>query len=339
LKRRSFFIFAALTLAALLSVLFAGCGAREGKALHDAASNEAGYAGGSRGEGSMPAYGGPGESSENRSADYDYASPQEAKPAPAPASDDASVITRASQKGDKIIYSGYAEIESLEFDTAVDHVYRLISRYEGFLESSYITGNDYKTRYTEEVGFRTAHFVIRIPAERFKELSDGLSELGNVTYSSTQAQNITSQYYDVESRLKAYRTEEERLLAILEKADKVADMISIEDRLSQVRYNIESLTTQLGDWDSRINYSTLELSVREVGEFSEEPVIKKTFWQEIVDGVEGSVKRLVRFCRNAVVFILSAIPVLIVPALIIAIVLLVIRAKRRKKVSVKPEDT
>jgi hypothetical protein len=55
--------------------------------------------------------------------------------------------------------------------------------------------------------------------------------------------------------------------------------------------------------------------------------------------VEGSVKRLVRFCRNAVVFILSAIPVLIVPALIIAIVLLVIRAKRRKKVSVKPEDT
>jgi hypothetical protein len=207
----------------------------------------------------------------------------------------------------------------------------MVARYNGFLESSYITGSDYRTEYYGWDSYRTAQFVIRIPKEHFKEMTDGLSELGNVTSSSAQAQNITSQYTDTESQLKAYRTEEERLLKILEKADTVADMITIEDRLSQVRYNIESLTTQLNTWDSRINYSTLELYIREVSELTEEPVIKKTFWQEIVSGVKGSALWLIRFLKSSVVFILSAVPVLVIPAVIVVIILLVIRSRRRKQ--------
>jgi hypothetical protein len=336
MKRKITVLLVLLILTALIFSLITGCGA---KSATDSAVSDASSTNAVRGI-SAPSY--DYDSAEDKGTfggtGYGYEGAEAAmqKPAPTEARTASNESTSASNlpaaiAGDKIIYSGSAEVESLEFDASVDHVYKMIARYDGFLESSYVSGSDYRTEYYGWDSYRTAQFVIRIPKEHFKEMTDGLSELGNVTSTSTQAQNITSQYTDTESQLKAYRTEEERLLKILEKAETVADMITIEDRLSQVRYNIENLTTQLNGWDSRINYSTLELYIKEVSELSEEPVIKKTFWQEIVGGVKGSVQRLIRFCKDCVIFILSAVPVLVIPAAIVIVVLLIIRSRRRKK--------
>jgi predicted site-specific integrase-resolvase len=64
-------------------------------------------------------------------------------------------------------------------------------------------------------------------------MTEEISSLGNLTYGNMQAQNITSQFIDTQSRLNAYRIEESRLLSMLEKAETVADMITIETRLSR----------------------------------------------------------------------------------------------------------
>ncbi len=336
MKRKISFTAALLLLAALAAAVFAGCG----KAANTAVSSKSeplGYDGEAE-ESSVSRDSSVDGGYEyiEKSGGYGSASASDIKPQPAPGeaqpTNSASVLTvqQGAVSGDKIIYTGYAEIETLEFDKTVESVYKMIDRYGGFLESSYVTGNDYKTQHYKSASYRTAHFVARIPKDRFSEMQNGLSELGNVTYTSTQAQNVTAQYTDTESQLKAYRTEEERLLKILEKADTVADMITIEDRLSQVRYNIESLTTQLNAWDSRISYSTLELSVSEVQEFSDEPVLAKTFWEEIAGGVSGSLKWLVKACKRAVIIIASALPLLAVPAVIAAVVWLAVRSRRKK---------
>ena len=258
---------------------------------------------------------------------------------PAPSPDIANTSntgTDAEVTIEKIIYTGYGEIETIDFDVSVEHVYVMVERYGGFIQSSYVTGKDYDSQYYGKDSFRRAHFAIRIPKDKYTSMTDNLTELGNVTYSSNEAQNITSSYVDTESRLKAYRTEEDRLLAILEKADTVADMITIEDRLSTVRYNIESLTSQLKNWDSQVNYSTVELELREVKELSDEPVLKETFWDQIKRGVTSSVKGLISFSRYAVIFIASALPILAVPVIIVVVVLL-IRANRKRKKAKKEE--
>lgn len=232
---------------------------------------------------------------------------------------------------DKIIYSGSASVETIAFDETVDQVYALVDRYGGFLESAYVTGKDYQAQYYGYHSYRTADFIIRVPREVFSSLTGSLEELGSVTYSSVRAENITSAYFDTQSRLDTYRTEESRLLAMLEKADTVEDMLNIESRLSDVRYQIESLTTTLTNWDSKVSYSTLELNIREVKELTEETPIARTFGEDIAAGVRDSLHWLTEACKDLVIFIASAIPVLIIPAALAILIICLIRSKKRKK--------
>ena len=232
---------------------------------------------------------------------------------------------------DKIIYSGSANVETVHFDETVEQVYQLISRYGGFLESSYVTGRDYSSEYYNRYSYRNAEFVIRVPRESFNAIRGELDSLGSVTYFSVEAQNITSAYRDTESRLSTYRVEEERLLDMLKKAEYVEDMLNIEDRLASVRYQIESLTTTLINWDSKINYSTLRLSVQEVKELTEEKPIARTFGDDLWAGVRDSLEWLGEAGKDIVIFIASAIPLLIIPAVIVIAVILIIRSHRRKK--------
>ncbi len=232
---------------------------------------------------------------------------------------------------DKIIYSGSASVETIHFEETVEMVYRMIDFYHGFLESAYVTGKDYNTQYYNRASFRTADFVIRVPRESFSTMRTDLDTLGSVTYTSVEAQNITSSYMDVQSRLQTYRVEEERLLDMLKKADLVEDMLDIEDRLSNVRYQIESLTSTLTNWDSKINYSTLRLSVREVKELTEEKPIARTFGDDIREGIQSSLDWLVQAGKDIVVFLVSALPIIVLPVIIVVVLVLVVRSRLRKK--------
>ena len=232
---------------------------------------------------------------------------------------------------DKIIYSGSANVETIHFEETVEKVYEMIDWYRGFLESAYVTGKDYSSQYYNRNSYRTADFVIRVPRENFSAIRTDLDKLGSVTYTSVEAQNITSAYTDTESRLQTYRVEEERLLDMLKKADLVEDMLNIEDRLSSVRYQIESLTSALTNWDSKINYSTLRLSVQEVKELTEEKPITRTFGDDILAGIRSSLDWLLQAGKDIVIFLVSALPLLIIPAVIVVVILVVVRSARRKK--------
>ena len=232
---------------------------------------------------------------------------------------------------DKIIYSGSANVETIRFDETVDRVYEMIERYQGFLESAYVTGRDYNSQYYDRYSYRNAQFVIRVPRENFAALRSDLEVLGSVTYSSVEAQNITSAYRDTESRLNAYRVEESRLLEMLNKAEYVEDMLNIEDRLSNVRYQIESLTTTLTNWDSKVNYSTMHLTVQEVKELTVEKPIARTFGEDLRDGIQTSLEWLAQAGKDIVIFIASALPLLVIPVILILIIVLIIRSQKRKK--------
>ena len=239
--------------------------------------------------------------------------------------------TAPAETFDKIIYSGSANVETIRFDETLEQVYALIAEYGGFLESSYVSGKDYYSTYYSRPSYRSASFTIRVPREKFQSFTGALEALGNLTNSSVQAQNITSSYFDTQSRLNTYRTEEERLLDMLKKAETVEDMLNIEDRLASVRYNIESLTTTLTNWDSKVNYSTVDLYISEVKELTPETPITRTFGEELSQRFRDSWEGLVRGVKNFVLFLLGASPILIPVLAVIVVIILIIRSKIRKK--------
>ena len=312
-----------------LVLLFAGCGAAS--------------SGGKRTD-SYPAAPGYAADSSNYYDDYDspespsYESEWKGDSGSLGELTEGMMNANANSEFDKIIYTANVDLETLEFEETIAALYKLIEANGAFIETSSVSGTNYNAKYYYGYSsYRTAYFTIRVPKENFAGLTGSLSSIGNVTQSRTSADNITSSFLDTESRLKAYRTEESNLLEMMEKADTVEDMITIQDRLSWVRYEIESLTSQLNNWQRRVDYSTLNLNVTEVKEYTEEPVEEKTFGEEIRDGFNSSVKWLKQALRDIVVFAVSALPVLVLPLIILVpagiillIVLLAVRGHKKK---------
>ena len=269
---------------------------------------------------------------------YDAADAEEAKPAESSTS--ASSIAGSGNTApvsqpdfsEKLIYTADAEIETRNFDESVAAVQALLDRYGAFLESSYTGGRSYRSQYYGYTDYRSASFVIRVPKEHYAELTSGLSAVGNVTSMNTWVENITSQYTDVESRLKTYRTEEERLLAMLEKAETVEDMIAVESRLSDVRYNIESLTSTLRNWDHEVDYSTVNIHLQEVEELTSPTATQRTYGEKLRDGLTDTLSDVGRFFSNLLLWIVSALPVLVILAVIAVVVIILVRRglKRRR---------
>ena len=253
----------------------------------------------------------------------------------------ADVIQSASKTynldTEKIIYTAYADIETLEFDQTVQAVYDMMERFGAYIENSSVSGTDYATQYYGGKSHRNANFTVRVPVQHYSEMSVGLTEIGNVTNYSSESRNITAQFTDTESRLKAYRTEYDRLLEMMENANTVEEMIQVEARLSEVEYNIESLTGTLRVWQDKVDYSTIHIYIREVYEYTEPVVVPKTFWDRIVEALNDSLDWLAEAGQDIVIFIVAAVPILIVPAVIVVVVIIIVRSKRKKRKAAEEE--
>ena len=217
---------------------------------------------------------------------------------------------------EKIIYSADATVETTEFDKTLEELAALIKEYGGWVQSSSINGANYYSISRGSSYNRSADYTIRIPSDKFQTVMGSLSTLGNVPYSYTYTENVSAQYYDVQSRLTAYKTQEARLLEMMEKAQTVEDTITIEEKLTELQYKIDSLQSSLNNWDRQVNYSTISLSVQEVGEYTEQQAVTISYGQRLLNAFTDSLKGTGRFFKDLLVFLVSALPTLVILAVL-----------------------
>lgn len=246
--------------------------------------------------------------------------------------------TAEMPSSEKIIYSGSATVETMEFDKTIEDLNKMVNDCGGFIQSSSVTGNDFYSEHSGTASYRTANYTFRIPVDKFKSFTESLSTLGNVPYSSTNAENITMQYTDTESRLTAYQTKETRLLELLSNASSMEDILAIENSLSDVQYQIESLTSQVKTWDSLISYSTLSITVDEVSLYTEDNTSTLSYGQQLKETFTRSIRGVGRFFKSFFKFLVGAFPALFVLAVIAVPVILIIRAaNKRQKAKMPPK--
>ncbi len=270
----------------------------------------------------------------NFAADYDYAEAEENGAGGGTGAEAGEI------NPDKIIYSGEAEVETRDFDDSIAKLMEMLEQYGGWIESSSLSGANYYSISRGNSGNRSASYTLRIPSQHFETVMNSLSEIGNVPYTYTYSENVTTQYYDTQARLTAYETQEARLLEMMEKAETVSDVITIEEKLTELRYQIESLQSTLNNWDRQVNYSSLYVTVDEVGEYTPQP--QQGYLQELWQALTGAFKDLGRFFKNFLVFLVSAIPTIIVLAILFFVfrpVYRKVKARRKAKREGKSEDT
>ena len=236
-------------------------------------------------------------------------------------------LPTAQDMSEKIIYNAEVTLETTAFDEAMERISAMVKEIGGYMESTSVSGNNYNSISRGYAGARSAYYTIRVPSARFGEFTGSLSDLGNVPYSRTYTKNITTEYYDVQSRLDAYRVQEKRLLEMLSIAETVDDMLSIQRELTDVQYEIDSLTGRLRYYDNKVGYSTVNLTVNEVREYTPEPTITLTYWERMSKGFKESMQDTGNFFKEFFLWFVTSLPWMIPLVVFIAAVVALIRRR------------
>jgi hypothetical protein len=169
--------------------------------------------------------------------------------------------------------------------------------------------------------------VLRVPAERLDGASESLRALGTVESESIRAEDISEQYYDLDSRLKNARNLEARLLKLLaERAGQLSDVIAMETKLGEVREQIERLEGRQRLWDNQVALATVRISFHVPLPVA--PIAEASFLADLRSTFSGSLAVLGAVSRGFVFFLTALAPW---SPLIIGAILLLRRMLRRER--------
>ena len=230
---------------------------------------------------------------------------------------------------EKIIRRASLDVETQEFDNLIQTIDTQINLLGGYVESSNISG-----RYYYSDNLRGGNIVARVPKDKLDQFIGNVYEISNVVNKQESSENVTLQYVDTESHKEALEIEQERLLALLEKVEKLEDILTLESRLSSVRYELESYERQLRLYDNLVEYSTVTLNIQEVIRMTVTEEVKPTVWDRISNGFGETMYDIGEGAKNFFVWFVVNLPYLLIWTFIIVISVLVGR-KFYKKSKVK----
>jgi Flp pilus assembly protein TadB len=155
----------------------------------------------------------------------------------------------------------------------------------------------------------------------------------NVTSTNETSDDVTLSYVATQSRMTALQKEEARLLELIDKAANLTDLLELEKRLTQVRTELENVTSQLLLYDNLVDFGTVNVNVREVQKLT--PVEEPGFWQRITTGFTESLENLWIFLQELAIFLVVASPYLVTIGAVAFVTVLIIRLSIRRKRAAK----
>lgn len=221
----------------------------------------------------------------------------------------------------KIIKRYDYNYETEKFDEAYAYLKERIVVYGGYISSSDMTGNGSSSSY------RTLYLTARIPAEKSDAFISEMGSLGTVVRQSESAEDVTLQYSDTESRIESLKAEQDSLNKLLEQADSLETIIALQDRLTEVRYELESYQSRKKLYDDLISYSTIDIRLEEVNYTVE--VDDGTFLSRVVTGLERSIRDIAEGLISFAEWFIIHLPYFVVWGIVIFIIVKVIRKIRK----------
>ena len=298
----------------MMSVI-TGCGSSAGKYSDSVATNESAAAV------AAESYADAGEYGVYESASEYYAE-DAAEYEEGVTAQSAELSEEAAQTSDrKLIRTVDLYTETEQYDDLLAALEVQIASLGGYVEYRYqYNGNSYDVYSYSR---RSSNLTVRIPSDRLDEFITRVGETSNIINKEERVEDVTLRYVDLESHRNALVTEQERLLELLEQAETVEDLITIESRLSQVRYELESMESQLRTLMNQVSYSTVYLSVQEVQRLS--PTEEVTIWGRMRQGLADSFYDLGMGFQNGFVGFVINLPYIVLWLIVIVILFFVCR--------------
>lgn len=195
----------------------------------------------------------------------------------------------------------------------------------GYIENSSMRGTG------KDKSLRTGSYVIRVPADKLDGIIESFSGNCTVTSSAENSTDVTLEYVDTQSRIESLRIEYDQLTELLKNADDLDNIFLLQNRLTEVRYEIESSEQRLRVLQNQVQFATLNLTLTEV---LEESVVEEahvvSYGEKAADEFEQMKENTVEFFQDFGLWLISAIPGLVVMAIIAVIILIIVFSVRKK---------
>jgi hypothetical protein len=234
---------------------------------------------------------------------------------------------RAAQEQDRLVIQN-ADLAIVVEDprARMQEISNLAQEFGGFVVSSSLTQSASFGREVPE-----ANIVIRVPSERLEEALDRIKESAiDIEFENRSGQDVTNQYVDLQSQLRAKEAAEQKLLEIMDQATRAEDVLAIYLQVQSVQTEIEVLKGQIQYLEESAALSAI--SVRLIAEESTQP-IEVGPWS-IEGAAKDAIQYLIRFVQNfaefLIRFVLYTLPALILIAIPLYLLFLAGRAVYRR---------
>ena len=201
----------------------------------------------------------------------------------------------------KIIKTAFVTLEVKDVPGTAGNLKALVVANGGYLSSSNVQ-KGYNNQFSGTV-------VLRVPAAAFESTLAGVQAAGTVISVSTQGEDVTEQYVDLQAQKTSYQNQLAQYNEIMKRASNISDVIEIQAQIDRVQTELDRLNGQLKYLDSRIDLSTITVTLQEPA-----PVGGTTghnFINTINDGINGFLGMI-----DAIIIILFTLLPLIILGLI-----------------------
>lgn len=224
------------------------------------------------------------------------------------------VVQNTTQK--KIIKDGTMRIKTADMPAAKKRFDELLKSLNAYYELEDLQNNDAQIRY---------ELKIRIPAENFEKLISGIeSGRDEITGKNIQARDVTEEYLDIATRLENKRVYMKRYQELLSKAQKIEDILAIDENIRNLQEEIESSEGRLKYLNDQVAFSTLNVTLFKAKEYTYKPPQQDKFTERVKSAFSNGWSTLV----NLVIGLFGIWPWLILLLVVYRIVRRMVKNKR-----------
>lgn len=244
-------------------------------------------------------------------------------------SDDGSEETAQITDERKIIYSAHLHLDVRDFDKAEKEIERLVQEQNGYIVHSVVNNYDQDQR--------EGSITARVPQDSFQLFVDQVASIASdVKEKSTNSEDVTEEYVDLEARLSAKNTVKKRLEQFMEQAETTEDLLNVSEQLAKVQEEIEQLQGRIQYLDNRSEYATVTLFLTEQSlKAGDIEAADLNTWAKAKQLFVNTINVMISAVSGVVVFLIGLSP-LIIPLAVVAGWLIYVR--KRKIANERKED-
>ncbi|ABS54969.1 hypothetical protein Mboo_0451 [Methanoregula boonei 6A8] len=218
--------------------------------------------------------------------------------APVPTAVPTSVGADEQSFDTKIIRTADVTLEVQNVTSAAATVAAIGTGAGGYVSTTNI-GTDYS-------GQPYGSVVIRIPAANFDSTLSGVQALGTVKSISTQGQDVTEEYVDVQAQITAYQNQIAQYNLIMKNATKVEDVLAVQQQIDQVQTSLDRVNGRMKYLNSQVDYSTISVSLQEPAP------VGGTQGHDFVAAINEGIAGFFAVIDAIIVFVIAVLPLAIV---------------------------